>query len=518
MKICCLCSGLGERFKPLSDKVPKSLVRVPPSVDTDHSGIKIPNLDNSLTVLETMFGKEISGVYVVASQEYFDKIPDMIVHRVETPYDPHLYNNQSSVKALYEYVGKKHWADEDILFLEGDIYLNSNFTKLVSKINRETSNYFCSYRNNEWVFVKKSGNSYYDIVKGEDGLAMAGVSIVHKKDLNKLISEIQTSKDSEFWDESLIRCKLKDLNLVNTKNSVTEFDTVRDLVQAGLATEKEVAEYLSDDGVASPTSSMTNQSFVVKVNGDQKVVRFSGKGTDEFIKRHREELCTSVACSNGLAPQTQFLSNNYIKLTDYIDRSRTMTSSVKDIKEAATLISKYHGLVSDDLPLVDLVEELNDYMSIVSRNDFYHDINLKEFEAMSDKFIEFIINHQHEDLVLCHRDLDPRNVLISENCSYLIDYEYSGVLNEYWDWGALVSEQELHFENKDWELISNIITTQRSDLTTFDQKKLLQWSAVVDFVWCIWTLAKISLGEDYKDYFSKRWERACRIAEEVGMI
>lgn len=514
MRICCLCSGLGERFKPLSDKVPKSLVRVPPSINSNHSGDKIPNLDNSLTVLETMFGEEVSGVYVVASHEYFDKIPDMIVHRVETPYDPHIYNNQSSVRALYEYIGKQHWADEDILFLEGDVYLGSDFVESVSQVNHDTSNYFCCYRDNEWVFVKRALDTCYDIVKGASGLAMAGVSIIHKKDLNLLYSEIEKSVANEFWDEALIRCGLKDLNLVEVKSrSVVEYDTIQDLVSQGLATEEEVAGYLSDDGVVEKTSSMTNNSFVIKINGVRKVVRFSGKGTDRFIDRKREEYCTQCAASLKLTPQTWFSNNGYVKITDYIEGSRTMTDDLSDIKKSVELLDDYHFPTLVAPPLVNLIEEINDYLSIVTTK-----VNVKDFSKISDKFIDFIASHQHEDLVSCHRDLDPRNILITKNEKYLIDFEYSGSLNEYWDWGALVSEQELHFGNTDWKLVSDVITSRRTASTIFDQKKLLQWSAVVDFVWCIWTLAKISLGEDYEDYFNKRWGRMCRVAKEIGMI
>lgn len=516
MRVCCLCSGLGERMKPLSDKIPKSLIPV-----TTSTYELTPNLYNSLDVITNMFSDKISEIYIVSYKKYFDninitEINNIKINYVISPYDPHLYNNQSSVKAFADYLGLQRRSDEDVLFIEGDIYLTRDFINYKNQVNFNSSNYFCRYRTNEWVFINRLGNSYYDVIKGSDGLAMSGVSIVNSKDLETLYNELSNSSSNDFWDSALVRCKLKDLNLIDAGSSIIEFDNIKDLIDNRLLSEEDVARLLSDDGNITKTSSMTNNSFIINYNEEPKVIRFSGEGTDKFINRTRERIFTREAYK--LSPNTEFMCDGYIKISDYIDNCRTMSSSDKDIEIVIRMLNELHSRKGHDQLLIDLIKEVNDYMSIAFKsNRVSLPVPVDEFRDICSIFTKFITKHQHEDLVLCHRDLDPRNVLIASDSNYLIDFEYSGYLNEYWDWGALISEQELHFNNTDYHHLSDIISINRNSEIAFDNLKLLQWSAVVDYVWCMWTFAKISLGEDYEEYLNMRWKRACRIVKETDM-
>lgn len=510
MKVCFLCSGLGSRMEPLTSKYHKSMVPVP---YVYASSAKVHNIKNSIDVIKDTFGSEISSVNVVGSHDYFNRYHGILkllsVNEIINDYDSHEYNNQMSVKLFLE----QCWSDsekEDIMIVEGDVYLTHGFTRLT--VDESKSNYYCEYRSNEWVFFKRQSLNYYGIAKGFNGLAMAGVSIIRSHDIPKLVRELENSDKSEFWDEALIRSKL-DLNLVNAQGSIMEYDTIQDLVSSKLLTEKEVASLLSDDQNVVPAASLTNHAYIISYNGRKRVIRFSGKGTDQFIHRERERVCTALAAD--LTPKTEFYGvKNDLKISDYIDGSRTMTSSSKDISQAVSLVASYHNLLGGSRGLlVDLIEEIRDYEEIYKKSKT---INFpKDFRKMSKVFNDFIVNHQHEELVLCHRDMDPGNILIKDDDrAYLLDFEYSGLLNRYWDWGALISEQELYFRNGCCDEVCDYV----SKFEKIDKDLVIKWSAVVDYVWSVWTLAKIALGENYTDYLNERWNRACSIAKSQNMI
>ena len=516
MKICCLCSGRGERLKPLTDIYFKPLVPVPSSTST--KSVFVPNLQNSLMHIINHFNDENLKIYVISFKEFFDTTEwnDLVkfvlrtsrasIIEVLNSYDNRKCNNVTSVKTFFSETYDNY--DEGVLFLEGDAYIASS--DFLSELDKNKSTYFCEYRKNEWVFYKNPSDKAYHIVKGSDGLAMAGLSYICPKDLNALYRQISSAPYTEFWDSSLIRAKL-DLELIDAGNSIKEYDNISDLFNLGM-TESNIATLLSDDR-PQKTSSMTNSSYIIDYKGRKKVIRFSGKGTEEFINRERERLCTNIAMSCGLTPVTEFI--NGIKLSGYIENAHTMTRDLKDIGYAINLIKSFHEVKVNRSKkvFVDLMGELQSYHKLI---EFSKVINIlkPEFFTYCKIFDKYIIAHQHEDLVLCHRDLDPRNVLILKDKGYLLDFEYSGLLNSNWDWGALVSEQELHFDTNPEDILYLI----KGSCEDFSREKILEWSVIVDYVWSIWTLAKISLGEDYYNYFNQRWNRACRVAKEISMI
>lgn len=120
-------------------------------------------------------------------------------------------------------------------------------------------------------------------------------------------------------------------------------------------------------------------------------------------------------------------------------------------------------------------------------------------------------------MTLCHRDFDLRNILIEEKLGhrndYLVDFEYSGVLNLYWDYGCYLSELILVDKNHESEITRQYLNHFDPSPSVVDM--LVTWSGVADFVWSCWSLAQISLGEHYLEYFWKRWKRCQRVLKDM---
>lgn len=507
-------------MRPLSDIYPKSLIPVPRHFGGE--GETVPNLFNSIEViLSSNIGTSANEILIVASEDYFKrsdylyhkesvncKITEVVNHHASWT---HL-NNQHSMRLVLDKIKDCN----SIMVVEGDVYLRNLGDYLPMSRFEDRSYYCCSYRNKEWVFVNKYGQDHFEIVKGVNGLAMAGLSIINGKEtIDRLRDTLDHVADlGEFWDESLMRLKLSNLTLINVDSAIQEFDTVNDLILQGLHTPESLAALLSSDGSVEKTDSMTNTSYIINYNGVKSVLRIPGFGTEEFISRPREDLVQRLVNESAghISPRSNIYGGG-IKIAEFVEGCRT--SEEKDAYKVISLLDEFHKIDAPLDLLINLVDEVKDYEKLYDRNVVRVP---DEYEEVAEIYKSLISSCQHQDVVLCHRDLDPRNILIRGDEGFLVDFEYSGLLNRYWDFGAHLSEMRLHFGSKMTEEEYMALAILTPGAVQVNPLKLKLWRGIVDFVWSCWTLAKISLGEDYEDYFKERWEAACEVLRDLDMI
>lgn len=526
MKLVLLCSGEGRRLKPLSDKYPKPLV---PVRSPKSNRLFLPNIGRSLFLLkDTFYWSSIDEVVIVAKTDFFKQRDYLRIKRLFSPRkkftevvnDDTLSNNSVSLYKVLVACGECH----DYLIVEGDLYIKKTFVELLNRQTLDRTTYFCRYRQNEWSFVQRDGY-LPSIIKHSNGFAMSGISYLDKdcvrKLYDKLSSHISTSAapSPDYWEDFLLRCYV-DIRTVDAEDTLAEYDTVNDLITQSILSAEDIAKLIDDKGRIKTTSSMTNTSYVIRVNGRKKVLRLPGEGTDRYVDRQREEgvqyQLSRLPRIRSLTPYSVIYEDG-VKLTDYLEDHRT--SGPSDILGVIEAISSLHDMGKDLLnePLdpalvIDLVKEVSDYEKCYSK-----DYVPREYKEVRDRYIKLIYPRQHRNLVLCHRDLDLRNIMvhkISGQCK-LIDFEYSGYLNKYWDYAAYWAE--LHLVSHHVPL--DMYTYQLSQLgLSLDYYELLCWRGIVDFIWSCWTIAKISDGEYYSEYFKERWQSACDILKIVTTL
>lgn len=520
MKVIILCGGLGKRMEPLTLKYPKSLI----PIKLRNSEMSI--LENNIRVLLNS-GIEISEIVICASSDYFrrkdyidiiDKLElglygnDLKISQVVN--DDFEHNNYLSMKKSLSYLMSGQVVRENILTLEGDVILKDEFTNfLKSAIISCMTSYFCKYRNNEWVLYRDDCKDYYEYVECSSGLAMAGATYLRFDCLKELLKGLQSVKDKNtFWDEVLVHGKFI-RNIIDSKDTIIECDTIKDLISNNLMTYKRISTLLSDDGKSVKMSSMTNTCYQIKWNNQSYILRIPGAGTDQFINRSRERQVSEYIIKSDIIPDF-VIYNGDIKLTEFI---KSRISCPGDCEEVVHLMEKYHKIKVPRTKemITNLIEELDDYEKL-------YDVNstklVRTYYKIKEIYRKYIQKYQHENLVLCHRDFDPRNILFDENeKGYLIDTEYSGLLNKYWDYGCYVAEYRLFFKEEYDEdsFIDNLVKFSEDELSKWEIKL---WSGIVDFVWSCWSIAKISLCEDYNEYLQERWYNACSVLKSLNII
>ncbi|MCH5175041.1 MAG: NTP transferase domain-containing protein [Prevotellaceae bacterium] len=211
-----LAAGMGTRLRPLTNEIPKCLVKV----------LGIPMVERQIQFLHEAGIKDIALIsgYKAEKLDYLQE-----KYNVDIVFNER-YDTCNNIYSLYKVLDRFG----DSWIIEGDVYMRENcFTKDIHQ-----STYFAKWHEryeNEWGLEFNHLNYLEKINIGSGkGCVMSGISFWTQDVANMIVSRIKDYIVSGqfqdlFWDNAVIDIYQMTNIFVNRFDAIFEIDTVKDL-------------------------------------------------------------------------------------------------------------------------------------------------------------------------------------------------------------------------------------------------------------------------------------------------
>ena len=255
---------------------------------------------------------------------------------------------------------------------------------------------------------------------------------------------------------------------------------------------------------------ITNSNFKVNFGGDDYVVRLPGKDTGKLgIDRGAECIANSKAAELGIAPRVAMsLHEPECIVTDFI-AGRELEAS--ELREPATMtavaesLRAFHdsglGLSTD----FDSFRVVRDYAAAAQTHGAELPEGYKPAVSQA-KAVERALRGEEHRPVPCHNDLLAANFLHDGERILIIDWEYAGMGDRYFDLGNFAVNNELDDQGED-ALIAAYFG-EPPDKRRRATLKLMRFMS--DFREAMWGVLQTEISEidfDFRDYGRKHFER-----------
>jgi thiamine kinase-like enzyme len=283
-------------------------------------------------------------------------------------------------------------------------------------------------------------------------------------------------------------------------------DSLPDAVLAKLAAElgpPEGAAVRLDGG-------FTNRILRARFGGADYVVRLAGKDTRALgIDRAAERDATAAAARVGIGPAvTAFLPDEGVLVTRYIEGRPLRVEEVAepevlaDVAESLRTVHRGPRLRAKFSPF----RTVDDYHAIAEERGVHVGQYYEQAHALAGDIERTMVGPDHAR-VLCHDDLLPENLIYDGERVRIVDWEYAGMGDRFFDLGNLSTNARLDEGDDEW-----LLTAYWGEPPTARRFAALRLMRLMsDFRDAMWGLVQSAIASssefDYAGYGQEHFER-----------
>jgi aminoglycoside phosphotransferase (APT) family kinase protein len=260
--------------------------------------------------------------------------------------------------------------------------------------------------------------------------------------------------------------------------------------------------------VAPIEAGITNRNYRVEVDGGVFVVRLAGADTELLgIDRVDEVEAGRVAAAAGVGPQVvAFLPELGCVVTRFVTGSPIPEERLGDppvMRSVIASIRAIHGCppIHATFPVFRIVERFRDTaaergVAIPAAYDEAHAIATQ---------IEASFSTAPIPPATCHNDLLNANFLLDRDHTWIVDYEYAGMGDPFFDLGNLAVNNGL-----DGDAQALMLSEYFGDVRDVHRARLALMRIVSDFREAMWGVVQQGISKlefDYVDYAERHFDR-----------
>jgi thiamine kinase-like enzyme len=256
---------------------------------------------------------------------------------------------------------------------------------------------------------------------------------------------------------------------------------------------------------------ITNRNFRVNFGGTDYVVRLPGKRTALLgIDREAECIANKAAAELGIAPKVAAMLTEPSALVTAFVSGREMRAD--ELREPETIAEVAHDLRSlhdsgTELPTgFDSFRLVEQYAETGRANGSEPPAGYDEALEAAHKIERAVRDQPGHEPVPAHNDLLPANFLRDGDRMQLIDWEYAGMGDRWFDLGNFAVNNELDDDQED-QLLEAYFGEAPDDRKRATLKLFRFMSDFREGMWGVVQAGVSELDFDFRDYAQKHFDR-----------
>lgn len=223
---------------------------------------------------------------------------------------------------------------------------------------------------------------------------------------------------------------------------------------------------------------LTNQNFLIHSAHHSIVFRLPYADQSNIVHRSHEAAAMRAVAPLDLDFETLYFDpSTGIKMTRYVPAFRSFdeTQAKSRIERTATLMRRLHSLNTTIGFSFDPIQRYRQYRSHLKHpriDDAHAEATLTRIQALQ------------RPMTLCHNDWVEGNMGFTDNRDYLIDYEYAGDNDPYFDVMSFVTENTLSVDEEERFITAYF---QRA-LNDTERAELELYRDLHNVLWCAWAV------------------------------
>lgn len=253
-----------------------------------------------------------------------------------------------------------------------------------------------------------------------------------------------------------------------------------------------------DDGIS-------NKNYLVAYHDDPEnkfCLRIPGIGSEGMVDRLDEKTNNLLAVELGITPQVVYFNErNGVKVVRYVEGAETLHANTirlhSNIDQIARHLRMLHSATVRFHKDFNVFTEIHRYEHLLSNvngemYDGYYEVREKVLR------LENRLNRMGVRVTPCHCDTLAENWLKDqEGRITIIDWEYSGMNDPFWDISAPFIEDDFSKEDEQYFLEAYFDGSIPVDA----DERVLCYKVLMDYLWSIWARVKeLDGAEDLHEY------------------